>query len=37
MFGDEVQAGADRESTGKWIDASIRILADKIRSTGIEV
>jgi sugar phosphate isomerase/epimerase len=37
VFGDTVQAGGDRDSTRKWIEESIRILAERIRSTGVEV
>src|SRR5512146_588031 len=37
IFGDQIQSGADRESTRKWIADSIRVLADKIASSGVQV
>lgn len=37
VFGDQIQPGADRKSTCKWIADSIRILADKISGSGVEV
>jgi len=37
VFGDMIQAGADRASTRTWIAESIRVLADSIASTGVEV
>ena len=37
VFGDQIQPGADRESTRKWITDSIRTLADRIAPSGVEV
>ena len=37
VFGEEVQSGADRASTRKWIADSIRILAERIAANGTEV
>lgn len=37
VFGDMIQPGADRDSTRSWIAESMRTLADKIASTGVEV
>jgi sugar phosphate isomerase/epimerase len=37
VFGDQIQPGADRESTRKWIADSIRILAEKTYSLGVGV
>ena len=33
VFGDQIQPGADRESTRNWIAESIRVLADRIGKT----
>jgi sugar phosphate isomerase/epimerase len=37
VFGDTVQPGADRKSTRGWIAESMRTLADRIASAGVEV
>ena len=37
VFGDEIQPGADRESTSKWISDSIQELSARIAHTGVEV
>ena len=37
VFGDKIQAGADRDSTRKWIADSIRELKQKIQSTMVQV
>jgi sugar phosphate isomerase/epimerase len=37
VFGDKIQAGADRDSTRSWIAEGIRQLAEKTRDYGVEV
>jgi sugar phosphate isomerase/epimerase len=37
VFGDKIQAGADRDSTRRWIAESIRELGSRIKSKGVEV
>lgn len=37
VFGDTIQAGADRGSTRRWIADSMRELAEKTASKGVEV
>ncbi len=37
VFGDQIQPGADRESTRRWIADSIRTLVEKIAGSGVEV
>jgi sugar phosphate isomerase/epimerase len=37
VFGDKIQAGADRDSTRRWIAEGIRQLAGEIRASGVEV
>jgi sugar phosphate isomerase/epimerase len=37
VFGDTIQPGADRASTRKWIADSVRELAEKVASKGVEV
>lgn len=37
VFGDQIQTGADRESTRKWIADSIHVLAERIHEVGVSV
>ena len=37
VFGEKVQAGADRASTRGWIADSIRTLADGVAASGVEI
>lgn len=37
VFGDTIQPGADRASTRSWIADSLRVLAEKAASSGVEV
>jgi sugar phosphate isomerase/epimerase len=37
VFGEKVQAGADRTSTRAWIAGSIRALGERVAASGIEV
>lgn len=37
VFGEKIQAGADRASTRAWIADSIRVLGERVAASGIEV
>ncbi len=37
VFGDTIRSGADRKSTQSWIADSVRTLADRTKSRGVEV